>query len=70
MRIVTFTVAVSDKRIRMNANRVEAVSESIGADDTAIITTWSGSVFRVKGTLDEVLKTLWGESGSKERGSS
>ena len=74
MRIVTFTAYNSDRKFLVDANRVEAVEECdkehSGADDNTAIHTWSRSVFRVKGTLDATLKTLWGVGWPRERGSS
>ena len=74
MRIVTFSVYNSDRKFLVDANRVEAVEECnkeySGAVDVTAIHTWSGSTFRVKGTLVATLKTLWGEGYPRERGPS
>ena len=73
MRIVTFTAYNSDRKFLVDANRVEAVEECnkeySSAVDVTAIHTWSGSTFRVKGTLDATRKALWAEGRPRGRGS-
>ncbi len=64
MRIVVFTMAGSDKRIHVDANRVEAVAESHAGNAVTEIHAWGGGVFMVKGTVETVMKTLWGSANT------